>query len=94
MQIAVTIAASGRREATTMRPRVAFVTFYRGEMKAFETAPLAVTDGLDPRSKAVPLRFNVPLQDLPTGTYDCQVTVLDPEGLKAAFWRSSIAVVP
>ena len=46
------------RGATTTQPLVAFVTFYRGEVKAFETAPLPVTDGLDPRSKAVPLRFS------------------------------------
>ena len=45
------------RGATTTQPLVAFVTFYRGEAKVLETAPLPVTDGLDPRSKAVPLRF-------------------------------------
>ena len=38
--------------------------FYRGDVKAFETAPLAVTDGLDAKSKAVPLRFSVPLDEL------------------------------
>ena len=35
------------RDATTTQPLVAFVTFYRGEVKVFETAPLPVTDGLD-----------------------------------------------
>ena len=55
------------RGATTTQPLVAFVTFYRGEVKAFETAPLPVTDGLEPRSKAVPLRFSVPLESLATG---------------------------
>ena len=50
-----------QRGATTTQPLVAFVTFYRGDVKVFETAPLAVTEGLDPRSKAVPLRFSVPL---------------------------------
>ena len=36
-----------QRAATTTQPLVAFVTFYRGGVKAFETQPLAVTEGLD-----------------------------------------------
>jgi VWFA-related protein len=83
-----------QRTATTTQPLVAFVSFYRGGVKTFETAPLAVTDGLDPRSKAVPLRFSVPLVNVAPGRYDCQVTVLDPSGQKAAFWRAPIAVIP
>ena len=60
------------------QPLVAFVTFYRGGVKVFETPPLAVVDGMDARSKAVPLRFDVPLAALAPGPYDCQVSVLDP----------------
>jgi hypothetical protein len=82
------------RGATTTQPLVAFVTFYRGGVKALETAPLPVTDGLELRSKAVPLRFSVPLESLEAGRYDCQVTVLDPAGRKAAFWRAPVVVVP
>ena len=82
------------RAATTMQPLVAFVTFYKGDAKALETAPLPVVDGLDARSKAVPLRFSVPLNELATGRYDCQVTVLDPGGQKVAFWRAPIVLVP
>jgi VWFA-related protein len=85
---------SYQRAATTMSPLVAFVTFYRGEEKAFETGPLAITDGMDPNSKAIPLRFTVPLADFPAGRYDCQVTVLDTNGKKAAFWRAPIVVIP
>src|SRR5262249_27328242 len=44
------------RTATIMQPLVAFVGFYQGGVKTFETAPLPVTEGLDPKSKAVPLR--------------------------------------
>ena len=82
------------RGATTTQPLVAFVTFYKGDAKALETAPLPVEDGLDARSKAVPLRFSVPLQGLETGRYDCQVTVLDPAGQKVAFWRAPVMLVP
>jgi VWFA-related protein len=83
-----------QRAATTTQPLAAFVTFYRAGVKAFETQPLAVTDGLDPRSKAVPLRFTIPLAGIEPGRYECQVTVLDPGGSKAAFWRAPIVVVP
>src|SRR5439155_8018584 len=82
------------RNATTTQPLVAFVTFYRGQTKAFETTPLQVVDGLDPKSKAVPLKFSLSLSKLPPGEYNCQVTVLDPTGQKAAFWQAPIMLVP
>jgi VWFA-related protein len=82
------------RKYEAMQPLVAYVTFYRGEDKAFETTPLAITEGMDPKSKAIPMRFTVPLQDLPTGRYDVQVSVLEPQGQKAAFWKAPIVVVP
>jgi hypothetical protein len=81
------------RAATTTQPLVAFVTFYRGDVKAFETPPLAVTSGMDAKSKAVPLRFGLSLDQLATGHYSVQVTVLDPAGEKAAFWQAPIVVV-
>jgi len=56
--------------------------------------PLPVVDGLDAKSKAVPLRFSVPLGELATGRYECQVTVLDTTGQKAAFWRAPVVLVP
>ena len=82
------------RNTATMQPLLAFVSFYRGGVKAFETDLLPVTDGLDPQSKAVPFRFSVSLDKLPAGPYDCQVTVLDPTGQKAAFWQAPITLVP
>jgi VWFA-related protein len=83
-----------QRSEPAMQPLVAFVSFYRGEVKVFETAPLAVTGGLDARTKAIPLRFSLPLTSLPPGRYECQVTVLQPGGEKAAFWRAAIVLVP
>ena len=88
----VFVQAYERGEMST-RPLVAFVSFYRGDVKAFETTPLAVTDGLDPKTKAVPLRFNLSLENLSTGPYDCQVTVLDPSAQKIAVWRAPIVVI-
>src|SRR5437667_2012044 len=51
--------------ATSIQPLVAFVTFYRGQTKAFETPPLPVTEGLSSRLKTVPLRFSLSLDKLP-----------------------------
>jgi VWFA-related protein len=82
------------RGADVTQPLVAFVSFYRGTVKAYESAPQAITDGLDSRSKAVPVRLSVPLGDLPTGRYDCQVTVLNPSGQKVAFWQAPVVLVP
>jgi hypothetical protein len=83
-----------QRDATTMRPLVAVMSLYRGDEKTFETAPLPVMGGMHPKSKAVPVRFSVPLTSIEPGRYECQVTVLDPDTQKAAFWRMPLAVVP
>ena len=82
------------RGADATKPLVAFVTFLRGNDKVLETQPLAVIDGMDARSKAVPIRLSIPLNELSPGRYDCQVSVLEPNGRKVAFWQAPIAVVP
>ncbi|MGE0393490.1 MAG: VWA domain-containing protein [Vicinamibacterales bacterium] len=82
------------RDTETMRPLVAFVSFYVDGMKVMETAPLPVTEGMHPRSKAVPLHASVPISRLEPGRYDVQVSVLDPGGSKVAFWRAPIVVRP
>lgn len=82
------------RDVTSPRPIVAFVSFYHGQVKTFETAPLALTQDSDAKLKAMPLRFVLSLEKLPPGQYDCQVTVLDPTGQKAAFWQAPIVVIP
>ena len=79
--------------AETVQPLVAFVTFYRGQTKAFETAPLPVTEGNSNRIKTVPLKFSIALAKLPAGRYNCQVTVLDPTGQKANFWQAPVLLV-
>jgi hypothetical protein len=80
-------------EAQTTQPLVASVSFYRGKVKAFETAPLQITDGLDAKTKALPIRFSVPLSKLLAGRYTCQVSVLDPQAQKFAFWRGPIVML-
>jgi VWFA-related protein len=80
--------------AETTQPLVATVSFYRGKVKAFETAPLQVTEGLNKTSKALPVRFSVPMAKLQPGRYTCQVSVLDPTAQKFAFWRAPMVLVP
>jgi hypothetical protein len=80
--------------AASIQPLVAFVTFYRGHAKAFETPPLPVSEGLNTKLKTVPLRFSLSLDKLPPGRYNCQVTVVDPSGQKATFWQAPVMLVP
>ncbi len=75
------------------KPMVATVAFYRGKVKAFETAPLNISEGLN-KSKAVPVSFSFPLEKLEPGRYTCQVSVVEPSAQKFAVWRSPIAVLP
>lgn len=81
------------RASVSMEPLVAFVTFYQGQTKAFETPPLAVTDTPSPTSKAVDLRFSLSLSKLPPGEYNCQVTVVSPSGQKVAFWQAPVMLI-
>jgi hypothetical protein len=53
-----------------------------------------VTEGLNAKSKALPVRFSVPMAKLPPGRYTCQVSVLDPTAQKFAFWRAPMVLVP
>jgi hypothetical protein len=80
--------------APPIRPLIAFVTFYDGAGKALETQPLKMTSAWTSSVKPMPIRFSVPLDRLEPGNYDCQVTVLDPEGEKAAFWQAPMVVLP
>ena len=59
------------------RPLVAFVTFYNGRVKAFETPPLLVKESLNNRLKTMPLKFSF-LSKPFDGRYNCQVTITDP----------------
>jgi len=81
------------RGAEATQPLVAFVSFFQEGRKVLETQPLAVTEGLAGRAGAVPLRFAIPLDSLPPGRYDTQVSVLEPGGRKLAFWQGAVALV-
>jgi VWFA-related protein len=75
-------------------PLVAFVTLYRDGAKVYETQPLAARPAPGSRLGTVPLSFDMEPGQLKPGEYDCQVTILNPNGGKAAFWRAPILLAP
>ena len=75
------------------QPLVAFVSFYHAQTKTYETKPMKVVTGMTNRLNTMSLSFSIPLTDIPLGEYDCQVTVLDPAGQKAAFWQAPVVLV-
>jgi VWFA-related protein len=80
--------------ATVAKPVVAFVSFYKGQTKVFETQPVAITPAALSRLGMIPLNFTIGLTQLPPGQYDCQVTILDPTDQKGTFWSAPILIVP
>ena len=79
---------------TPSQPLFAFVSLYLAGNKVFETTPTAVTPNAASRLGTMPISFNLGVNGLPAGEYDCQVTVLDPSTGKATFWRAPILLVP
>jgi VWFA-related protein len=82
-----------QNNATATEPMIAYITFFRGQAKAFETSALLTMEGLNLKSKAVPLSFSIDLDKLPPGEYNCEVSILDPNGKKASFWQAPIMLV-
>lgn len=80
--------------AEAPHPLAVFVTFYRGDVKAFETAPVSVTERVANRLNTMPIKLSIPVDRLSTGEYRLQVTVLNPEAQAAAFWHTSVMLVP
>jgi VWFA-related protein len=75
-------------------PLVAFVSVYSGDAEVLKTPPVAVEPNAGTRLGVVPLSFDLGINRLAPGEYQCQVTVLDPVTSKATFWRAPIAVTP
>jgi len=78
----------------TAQPLLMYVTFFQGPAKVMETPAVEVRTGFNPKSHMLPLTLSFPLSTLRPGEYDCEVTVLDPAGQKAAFWQAPVMVIP
>ena len=85
--------AKGVKPAAAASPLFAYVTLYRDQKKALDTAPIAVMPEAGSRLGITPLSFHVGLGKLAPGEYRCQVSVLDPAGHRAAFWQAPIMLV-
>lgn len=79
--------------APTVKPLIGFVSFFQNGTKVYETQPLEVLPNPNTRLQIAPMNFTVDLSSLTPGKYDCQVSVLDPNGGKGAFWQAPIMVV-
>lgn len=75
-------------------PVIAFVSLYNEQRRVYQTQPRKATLRRENSVKTMPLEMELPLGQLPSGRYDCQVSILDPTAQKAAFWRASIVIVP
>jgi hypothetical protein len=82
------------RGAPNIQPLIAFVSFYRSQTKVLETQLTEVANGLKNELKTVSLNFNIALNQLPPGQYDCQVTVLNPTQETGTFWQAPVILVP
>lgn len=85
--------ATASTQAGGSAPLFAYVSFYRDQKPAMELPPIAVTPQPATRLGVVPLSFQVSLGKLEPGRYQCQVSVLDPAGHRAAFWQGPIMLV-
>lgn len=82
------------QDVASVQPLIAFVSFYQGKTKVFETQPMEMASAMNNSLKTMPLRFSIGLSHLPAGDYNCQVTVLNPTAKKSAFWQAPITIVP
>jgi len=78
---------------TSPGPLVASVSLYQERRKVMEAPAVVATPTPGTRLEVVPLRFKISLGGLLPGRYECQVSVLDPGGQRAAFWVGSLLLV-
>ncbi len=86
---AATAAPTATPAAASAQPLIGFVTLYQGGKKVFETQPEEVAPD-NSRLNIAALNFAIDLNQLAAGKYDCQVTALNPNDQKSAFWQAPI----
>ncbi|MGA7815551.1 VWA domain-containing protein, partial [Caballeronia sp.] len=73
---------------------VGYVSLYSGGQLAFTSKLLAATPQTNTRLGVIPFTFTLPLGTLKTANYECQITLLDAEQHRVAFWRGPLRIVP
>jgi VWFA-related protein len=80
------------QDAPESRPLVATASLYSGDGIALDGEPAAFDRSWNAASKAVPIRLTIPLDRVTDGSYVLQITILDPSGRRATFWRTPIVI--
>jgi hypothetical protein len=70
------------------------IEFLLGGVKVYETPMVEATAINVPERDAVGFQFDVPLNALKSGTYICQVNVIDDAGGTFSFPRMALRVTP
>ncbi len=81
------------QDAPAAQPVVGFVSFYRGATRAYQSQPLEIKTPAADRLKTMSLSFAIALNALPPGDYICQLSILNPDGQKGAFWRAPVVLI-
>jgi hypothetical protein len=81
-----------RPELSAPGPVTAFVGFYRGGTKVFETSPTEFRASEGARLKTARIELEAPLAALGAGRYDCQVSLIDRRSGRTLFWRTPVWV--
>jgi VWFA-related protein len=76
------------------KPLLGYVSLYSEGHLAFTSKLLAVTPLVNTRLGVAPFTFTLPLGALKAANYECQVTVLDPDQHRVAFWQGPLRIVP
>jgi VWFA-related protein len=77
------------------KPSVAAtLTFFRGKNKMFESQPVRMDTFIPQRGQTLPVKFQVPLSQLPSGVYTCQINLVDENGHKFGYQRAELKILP
>src|SRR5438132_7765006 len=68
------------------------VEFLQGDVKVYESQPIAATEVTVPQRKAVVFQLDLPLQTLKPGFYTCQVNIIDDVSGNYAFPRWAMLI--
>lgn len=78
--------------AFSPQPLIGFVTLYQDGKKVFETQAQEVAPNTTSELHPAIFNFSINIGQLAAGKYKCQVTVLNPDDHKTAYWEAPILI--
>ena len=85
---------SSATAAPQSKPLVGYVSLYSEGQLAFTSKLLAATPIANNRLGVTPFTFTFPLGSLKAANYECQITLLDADQHRVAFWQGPLRVIP